>query len=80
MVMNSKQRRNNRVFVHEVTLYAETDDVWINDFDEKVAEAKGWLQWRTKRKNWTTGPTQWNRITFKFRDGNLATLFALRWK
>lgn len=78
--MNSKQRRNQRVFVYEVTLVAgDKGSERYFEFDRRVKEAKGWLQWRAKRKQYTLGPQQWDRQTFKFRDGGLAALFALKW-
>lgn len=78
--MNSKQRRGQRVFVHEVTLFARTipGERYL-DFDRRVELAKGWLQWTTKRKNYTMGPKQYSSQTFKFRTGGLAIAFALRW-
>lgn len=78
--MNSKQRRQQRVFEHEVTLHAGTrPNERYFEFDRRVEQAKGWLQWQTKRKNWTCGPKLYDRQTFKFRDGGLASVFALKW-
>lgn len=78
--MNSQQRRKERVFIHEVTLVAgtRTGERYF-EFDRRVADAKGWLQWTTKRKNYTLGPKQHDRQTFKFRTGGMASMFALKW-
>jgi len=76
--MNSQQRRGARVFVHEVTITAEKFTNY-HQFDEHVHQAKMWLQWREKRKNYTLGPNSYNRQTFKFRSGATASMFALRW-
>lgn len=78
--MNSKQRRGNRVFVHEVTLKAGgVPGERYFEFDRRCESAKGWLQWQTKRKNYTTGNKTYDSLTFKFRDGGLASAFALKW-
>ena len=76
--MNSKQRRIQRAFEHEVTLVYREGERYL-EFDRRVEQAKGWLQWRTKRKNYILGPEQHDRQTFKFRNGGLATVFALKW-
>lgn len=76
--MNSKQRRNKRVFEHDVVLVCRGGERYF-EFDRRLALAKGWLQWTTKRKNYTMGPKQYDRQTFKFRSGALATAFALKW-
>ena len=77
--MNSKQRRGKRVFVHEVVLHAGSrHGERYFEFDRRVAEAKGWLQWRAKRKHYTLGPRLYDQQTFKFRDGRLAVAFALK--
>lgn len=76
--MNSKQRRSQRVFEHEVTLYCRGTERYF-EFDRKVAEAKGWLQWRAKRKQYILGPKQYDSQTFKFRNAGLAAMFALKW-
>ncbi len=76
--MNSKQRRSKRVFEHEVTLVPKHGERWL-DYDRRVELAKQWLQWRSKRKNYTTGPALFDRKTFKFRCGGLACAFALKW-
>jgi len=78
--MNSKQRRAGRVFLHEITLIAgqRTGERYF-EFDNRVSLARQWLQWTTKRKNYTLGPKQYDRQTFKFRSGGLATAFALKW-
>lgn len=79
--MNSKQRRNTRVFVHEVTLTAgDRPNENYYRFDQRVANAKGWLQWQAKRKAWTASHKTYNSQTFKFRNGALAVAFALKWK
>ena len=75
--MNSKQRRQGRVFVHEVTLVARSGERYF-EFDAKVARAKMWLQWQTKRKNYTLGPLKHDQQTFKFRSGAMASVFALK--
>ena len=77
--MNSRQRRSERKYEHEVTLTVRSDDLRYLDFDRRVKEAKGWLQWRVKRKMYKLGPALYNSQTFKFRDGGLATAFALKW-
>ena len=75
--MNSKQRRKQRVFEHEVTMsYREAET--YREFDARVARAKGWLQWNTKSKNYALAPMRSLHQTFKFRDGGLASVFALR--
>ena len=77
--MNSQQRRHLRVFVHEVTLIAGTrPGERYFEFDRRVEEAKGWLQWRTKRRNYTLGRRSHDRQTFLFRDGGIASMFALK--
>lgn len=76
--MNSKQRRNQRVFEHEVTIVCRNNERYF-EFDRRVEQAKGWLQWRTKRKNYVIGPATYNTQTFKFRNGGLASVFALTW-
>jgi hypothetical protein len=49
-------------------------------FENKVAEAKGWLQWNTKRKNWMVKDNNgWSKVTFVFNNPGLATIFALKW-
>jgi hypothetical protein len=76
--MNSSQRRKQRVYEHEVTLHANIDEPYFK-YDQKIKEAKMWLQWRTKRKNYIIMTNTYNYQTFKFRNGALATMFALRW-
>ena len=76
--MNSKQRRKQRVFTHEVTLVCKNSERYF-EFDQRVTEAKGWLQWRTKRRNFTMGPKGYDRQTFKFAQPGLAAMFALKW-
>lgn len=76
--MNSKQRRSTRVFEHEVTLVCTPQERYF-EFDKRVTEAKGWLQWRTKKKNYTMGRKTYDSQTFKFRQPGLAAIFALKW-
>ncbi len=76
--MNAKQRRGERVFVHEVVLVCKSGERYF-EFDRRVNEAKGWLQWRTKRKNYTLGQKGYDRQAFKFRQSGLAAMFALKW-
>ncbi len=76
--MNSKQRRGQRVFVHEVTLVCKSDERYF-EFDRRIEQAKMWLQWRTKRKQYTLGKKQYNNQVFKFRQPGLASMFALKW-
>lgn len=76
--MNSKQRRGQRVFVHEVTLVCHDGQRYF-EYDRRVELAKQWLQWNTKRKNYMLGPVGHVSQTFKFRSGTLAALFALKW-
>lgn len=76
--MNSRQRRNQRAFEHEITLVCRDTERYF-EFDRRVLAAKGWLQWTTKRKNYTLGPKGHDRQTFKFRQGGLASMFALKW-
>lgn len=78
MVMNSKQRHRQRVFVHEVTLVAGDRPERYFEFDRRVDQAKQWLQWNTKRKNYIVCPKQYNNQTFKFRSAGLASVFALK--
>ena len=77
--MNSRQRRSERKYEHEVTLTVRSDDLRYLDFDRRVEAAKGWLNGQVKRKMWKLGPSHYNNQTFKFRDGGLASAFALRW-
>jgi hypothetical protein len=76
--MNSKQRRHGRVFEHEVTLLCRDNERYF-EFEARVKHAEGWLQWQTKRKNWTKGRAVYNAQTFKFRNGAIASVFALKW-
>jgi len=76
--MNSRQRRTQRVFEHEVTLTCREGERY-SEFDRRIDQAKGWLQWRSKRKNYISERKQFARQTFKFRDAGLATMFALKW-
>jgi hypothetical protein len=76
--MNSRQRRNGRVFLHEVTLVAGTQPERYFEFDRRVERAKQWLQWNTKRKNYTMGPRRYDSQTFKFRNAGMASVFALK--
>lgn len=75
--MNSKQRRNQRVFLHEVTLVCGGDERYF-EFDRRVDTAKQWLQWNTKRKNYTLCKKGYNAQTFKFRNAGMASVFALK--
>jgi hypothetical protein len=75
--MNSKQRRNQRVFVYEVTLGARDTERYF-EFERRVESAKQWLQWTTKRKNYTLGQHSYNHQTFKFRSASVASVFALK--
>ena len=74
--MNSKQRRGQRVFEHEVTLVCSNERYF--EFDRRCDQAKQWLQWTTKRKNYTMGPRLYDRQTFKFRNAGVASVFALK--
>ncbi len=76
--MNSKQRRHQRVFEHEVTLVCRDNERYF-EFDRKVEQAKMWLQWRTKKKNYLLGTTTHKSQTFKFRNPGMASVFALTW-
>lgn len=79
--MNSKQRRGQRVFLHEVTLIAgqgQWKEERYFEFDRRVDQAKQWLQWTTKRKNYTLGRKEYDRQTFKFRNAGTASVFALK--
>lgn len=75
--MNSKQRRNQRVFEHEVTIVCRNDERYF-EFDRKVETAKQWLQWNTKRKNYMLGRKGHDRQVFKFRNAGMASVFALK--
>lgn len=75
--MNSKQRRSQRGFLHEVTLVAKNTERYFQ-FDLRVDQAKQWLQWNTKRKNYTILQKQYDRQTFKFRSAGMASVFALK--
>ena len=79
--MNSKQRRKQRVFEHEITLVCHDEQHYF-EFDRRVEEATDWLQCQTKRdkrKNYILGDRTYKSQTFKFRNGNIASFFALRW-
>ena len=76
--MNSKQRRGQRVFVHEVVLRPRQGERYF-EFDRRTEAARGWLQWNTKRKNYTMMPKQYDHQTFKFRSGAVASIFLLKW-
>lgn len=76
--MNSKQRRGQRVFVHEIVLRPRQGERYF-EFDQRIEAAKGWLQWNAKRKNYTSNPKQFDSQVFKFRSGALASVFVLRW-
>lgn len=76
--MNSKQRRNLRVYEHEITLVCQSSERYF-EFERRVEAAKGWLQWRTKRRNYTLGQRGYDRQVFKFRQPGIAAMFALKW-
>ena len=76
--MNSKQRRHQRVFEHEVTLHCKDNERYF-EFDRRVEQARMWLQWRTKRKNYTLDKTGYAHQTFKFKSAGMASVFALTW-
>lgn len=78
MVMNSKQRRKTRAFVHEVVL-EWGDKEKHQDFARRLEHARGWLQWQTKRKNYTMGREGYTSQSFLFRNGGIASVFALKW-
>ena len=78
-LMNSRQRRNQRVYEHEVTLTVRSDDERYLDFDRRIEAAKGWLQWRTKSRAYILGVKKHDRQTFKFRNAGMASMFALKW-
>jgi hypothetical protein len=76
--MNSKQRRKTRAFVHEVVLEWQSEEKhW--EFTRRLEHARGWLQWQTKRKNYTTSREGYYSQTFLFRSGGIASAFALKW-
>jgi hypothetical protein len=75
--MNSKQRRNQRVFEHEVTIVCRNNERYF-EFDRKVEIAKQWLQWNTKRKNYMLGRRCHDKQSFKFRNAGMASIFALK--
>ena len=76
--MNSKQRRAQRVFAHEIVLLPKSGERYF-EFDRRIELAKGWLQWQTKRKNYALGEKTHMSQAFKFRQGSLATVFLLKW-
>lgn len=76
--MKLKKPRKPKSFIHEVTITASKFENY-HQFDQHVAQAKMWLQWREKRKNYTLGPACYDRQTFKFRSGSTATMFGLKW-
>jgi hypothetical protein len=75
--MNSHQRRGQRVFVHEITIHAQPDQPYFR-FDFKVEQARQWLQWNAKRRNYIVCPKLFNKQTFKFRNAGMASVFALK--
>ena len=79
--MNSHQRRGSRVFKHEVVLIAGSTNSSERyfEFERRVEQAKMWLQWQTKRRNYVLGPKLFDRQVFKFRSAGMATVFALKW-
>lgn len=76
-IVNSKQRRGQRVFEHEVTLICQGNERFI-DFDRRLDRAKQWLQWQTKRKNYILCEKGHNAQKFKFRNAGMASMFALK--
>jgi hypothetical protein len=81
--MNSKQRRHNRVFCHKVTLSISATEygIWWSDFDKRVDDALQWLRRNSKAKNYIVLDPgfRFGSQTILFRDGPLATAFALKW-
>lgn len=75
--MNSKQRRNQRVFDQTVVIRRRDGELYDQFFD-RVKLAKSWLQWTTKRKNWSASRASWDHTTFVFHRGSLASAFALK--
>lgn len=76
--MNSKQRRQRyRAFPHEFTIHAKQHERYFG-FDERVDQANAWLKKQAKRSQWTRDRHGYNHQTFRFRDGGLATAFALK--
>ena len=76
--MNSSQRRNQRVYEHEVTLICKDSERYF-EFECRVRDAKSWLQWRTKRRAYLLGVKKHDRQSFKFRNAGMASVFALKW-
>jgi hypothetical protein len=76
--MNSKQRRKLRVYDIEVTIACGNDESYP-DYARRLALAKSWLQIRNKQRQWIYGKEGFHSQTFKFRNGALATMFALKW-
>lgn len=76
--MNSRQRRHRRVFEHEVKIVCGNHERYFQ-FDHRIEQAKGWLQWTAKKKHWHMEYTRHDVATFRFSRGDLATIFALKW-
>ena len=76
--MNSKQRRGLRVYEHEVTMDISNGERYYQ-FEDRVEEAKRWLDACTKHQRWIVFRSGYNFRTFKFRDAATATMFTLRW-
>lgn len=69
---------NRRKYTYEVVIVAEGEDSYYS-FDQRVKNAAAWLQWNTKRRNWTRGTTTYNQASFLFKSSTLASWFALKW-
>jgi hypothetical protein len=83
--VNSRQRRHLRVFRHEVTLIAGSHKPQERyfEFEHRLERAETWLRHVTKSKNYLILPwtiDTYFKQTYKFRDGAVATMFALRWQ
>jgi hypothetical protein len=73
------------VFEHEVTLIAGSHKPHERyfEFERRLEKAENWLHRATKSKNYFICPwtiDTYFKQTYKFRDGALATMFALRWQ
>lgn len=66
-----------RVFKYEVTLVAKNDERYF-EFDRRCEQAKMWLQWASKRKNYFLMPKKYDSQEFKFATPGLASAFALK--
>lgn len=76
--MSSAPRRPQRVIYHEVTITADKFENYYR-FDQHIEQARMWLQWREKRKNYIVGPATYKSQTFKFKNAGTASMFALKW-